>query len=92
MSRSKFGTRSSRFTILGAALAVGLASGCSSQADKHGATKAAVTGSAGSASLSYDSLGRLIQITYDNGTTIAYTYDAAGNRTGAVVTCGTTGC
>jgi YD repeat-containing protein len=35
----------------------------------------------GGASYTYDTLGRLIQVTYDNGTTITYTYDAAGNRT-----------
>ena len=28
----------------------------------------------------YDSLNRLITVDYGNGTTIAYTYDAAGNR------------
>lgn len=29
---------------------------------------------------SYDSLNRLTQVTYANGSTISYTYDAAGNR------------
>ena len=29
----------------------------------------------------YDSLGRLSTVTYDNGKEIVYTYDAAGNRT-----------
>lgn len=29
----------------------------------------------------YDALGRLTKVTYDNGTYISYTYDAAGNRT-----------
>jgi YD repeat-containing protein len=29
----------------------------------------------------YDDLGRLCTATYDNGKTIAYTYDPAGNRT-----------
>lgn len=28
----------------------------------------------------YDELGRLIRVTYANGTIVAYTYDAAGNR------------
>jgi YD repeat-containing protein len=32
------------------------------------------------ASYQYDGLGRLIQTTYDNGTSITYTYNAAGNR------------
>jgi YD repeat-containing protein len=31
-------------------------------------------------SYQYDGVGRLIQATYDNGTSISYTYDAAGNR------------
>ncbi len=35
---------------------------------------------AGTAQYTYDSLNRLIQVVYDNGTTIVYTYDAAGNR------------
>jgi YD repeat-containing protein len=30
--------------------------------------------------LNYDSLHRLARVEYDNGTSIAYTYDAAGNR------------
>ncbi|HLB31701.1 MAG TPA: RHS repeat domain-containing protein [Gammaproteobacteria bacterium] len=28
----------------------------------------------------YDALGRVIKVTYDNGSYIIYTYDAAGNR------------
>jgi YD repeat-containing protein len=40
----------------------------------------------------YDALGRLITLTYDNGTKITYAYDAAGNRTTQGVTCGTGGC
>lgn len=40
----------------------------------------------------YDLLSRLTQITYDNGTTIVYAYDNAGNRTTVSVTCGTGGC
>lgn len=35
---------------------------------------------AGSASYSYDSLGRVISINYDDGTTITYSYDNTGNR------------
>jgi YD repeat-containing protein len=34
----------------------------------------------GTAQYTYDNLGRLIQVVYDNGATIVYTYDAAGNR------------
>jgi YD repeat-containing protein len=32
-------------------------------------------------SYQYDDLGRVISITYDNGTRVLYSYDAAGNRT-----------
>ena len=32
----------------------------------------------------YDTLGRVATDTYDNGKTITYTYDAAGNRTQVV--------
>ena len=28
----------------------------------------------------YDSLNRLVQVRYDDGTTVKYTYDAMGNR------------
>lgn len=28
----------------------------------------------------YDALGRLVKVTYDDGSTVEYTYDAAGNR------------
>ncbi len=40
---------------------------------------------ADSVSYTYDPLGRLVQVTYDNGSSIVYTYDAAGNRTSVVV-------
>lgn len=40
---------------------------------------------AGSATYTYDSLGRVITITYSTGVVITYTYDAAGNRTAYVV-------
>ena len=35
---------------------------------------------AGASTNAYDSLHRLTRVVYDNGTSIAYTYDAAGNR------------
>ena len=47
---------------------------------------------ADSATYTYDALGRLIQVSYDNGTVVIYSYDAAGNCTGQVVTCGGAGC
>ena len=34
----------------------------------------------GTAQYTYDNLNRLIQVQYEDGTTIQYTYDAAGNR------------
>lgn len=36
--------------------------------------------------MAYDQLGRLTQITYPGGVTIAFAYDAAGNRTSYTVT------
>jgi YD repeat-containing protein len=45
-----------------------------------------------SAAYSYDALGRLIAVTYANGTTTTYSYDGAGNRTQVTVTCGGGGC
>lgn len=42
------------------------------------------TAVAGSATYTYDSLGRLVKVVYSNGVTITYTYDAAGNRTTTV--------
>lgn len=41
---------------------------------------------AGSATHTYDSLGRLQTVTYSNGVVITYVYDAAGNRTSYTVT------
>jgi YD repeat-containing protein len=35
---------------------------------------------AGTAQYTYDSLNRLVQVQYEDGTVIQYTYDAAGNR------------
>ena len=44
---------------------------------------------AGSVSYTYDALGRLATVIYNNGTTtttINYSYDAAGNRTSVATT------
>ena len=35
---------------------------------------------AGTAQYTYDNLNRLVQVQFDDGTTIQYSYDAAGNR------------
>jgi YD repeat-containing protein len=40
----------------------------------------------GSVSYVYDDLGRLVELVYDDGTTITYTYDAVGNRETTVTT------
>ncbi|CAN5177560.1 hypothetical protein BH10CYA1_BH10CYA1_62870 [soil metagenome] len=45
-----------------------------------------------SATYEYDDNGRLVSVTYANGTVIVYNYDSAGNRTSVVVTCGPGGC
>lgn len=39
-----------------------------------------------SGSYTYDAVGRLATALYDNGTCIAYSYDAAGNRTSQTIT------
>ncbi len=41
---------------------------------------------AGTAQYTYDNLNRLVQVVYDNGATITYTYDADGNCTVQQVT------
>jgi len=43
-------------------------------------------GTAAAIQYSYDSLNRLTSVTYPDGTTIAYTYDSAGNRLSQVIT------
>jgi YD repeat-containing protein len=40
----------------------------------------------GSVSYVYDDLGRLVEVVYDDGTIIQYTYDAAGNREATITT------
>jgi YD repeat-containing protein len=45
-----------------------------------------------SMSIVYDAVGRVKQITFANGTTVIYNYDAVGNRTSVVVTCSPGGC
>jgi YD repeat-containing protein len=45
-----------------------------------------------STAYSYDALGRLTGVTYANGTTIIFSYDANGNRVSVVTTCGPDGC
>ncbi|RIX83307.1 hypothetical protein D3H34_07120 [Acidovorax cavernicola] len=50
---------------------------------------AAVAAVAGSVNYTYDALGRLAKVIYNNGTTtttINYSYDAAGNRSSVVTT------
>jgi len=45
-----------------------------------------------SATYTYDSHGRIQTVTYANGTTITYAYDAAGTRTTVTTTCSSSGC
>ena len=40
----------------------------------------AAPGLAGTAQYTYDNLNRLIQVQFEDGTTIQYSYDAVGNR------------
>lgn len=52
------------------------------------AVSVAVSGSAmaGTIAYSYDTLGRLVQVSYPNGAVIQYSYDQSGNRLTYVVT------
>ncbi len=40
----------------------------------------------------YDSYGRIITVTYANGTTLTYTYDNTDNTVTKTVTCSANGC
>jgi YD repeat-containing protein len=44
-------------------------------------TLIASTGAVAATTYTYDALGRVTAVQYDNGIAIAYQYDAAGNRT-----------
>jgi len=46
----------------------------------------AASAHAGTTTYKYDTLGRVVEVDYPNGTVIKYTYDAAGNRTQTVKT------
>ena len=45
--------------------------------------------SAGTTTYKYDTLGRVIEVDYPDGSIINYTYDKAGNRTATVRHAGT---
>lgn len=70
--KSCFATNGARLALASALAALAMASAAPSHA--------------GSATHSYDSLGRLTKVTYSNGVVITYVYDAAGNRTSFIVT------
>lgn len=46
------------------------------------------TPAAAAVTYTYDTLGRVATVTYDNGMEIIYTYDPAGNRTQVVTQTG----
>jgi YD repeat-containing protein len=48
----------------------------------------AVYAATGSVTYVYDDIGQLVEMVYDDGTTITYTYDAVGNRETTVTTPG----
>jgi uncharacterized protein RhaS with RHS repeats len=48
-------------------------------------TIAAVTGASAATTYTYDTLGRLSTVCYDNGKEIIYSYDPAGNRSQVVI-------
>ncbi|MGN6424591.1 MAG: RHS repeat domain-containing protein [Asticcacaulis sp.] len=43
---------------------------------------------AGTTTYKYDTLGRVVEVDYPDGTIVKYTYDSAGNRTQTVRTKG----
>lgn len=47
--------------------------------------------SAAETSYQYDALGRLIQVTYPDGSSVTYAYDAAGNRISVTRSAGNSG-
>ena len=59
---------------------------CSSVACAAGIFLLAACGPAGAATYTYDALGRVTTVTYDDNSQVQYTYDAAGNRTQVTTT------
>jgi len=49
----------------------------------------ASSANAGTTTYKYDTLGRVIEVDYPDGSIITYTYDKAGNRTATVRHAGT---
>ena len=43
-------------------------------------TASVLANAAYAASYEYDSLGRVVKVTYDDGSVVTYAYDASGNR------------
>ncbi len=65
MRKSVLSPRSVVRLLAASAFALGLCAAATAEAETY----------------AYDQLGRLIQVTADNGTVTHYCYDAAGNRT-----------